>query len=217
MRCRSIPGTPVWCTGTSAPARSPASSPATSLVMRRTSRFGTQPEHALHSALHRRGSRFVVDRSVPGGHRRRRVEVTATAITSPCIGLARSQVWAHKDPGQAADVIEQLVARPNAEKQLLGPYERGWMCPSGPCTLTPVTRSYLARASRTREKRWSENRSGVRGGSCAQPHASSYPEPGGWETPCHGQVHDGAGNRVGRRPPERPRRRSSSAGLCLAP
>jgi DNA mismatch endonuclease (patch repair protein) len=53
----------------------PASSPATSRVMRRTRRSGTRPEMALRRALHRRGLRFVVDRSVPGGNRRRRVDI----------------------------------------------------------------------------------------------------------------------------------------------
>jgi DNA mismatch endonuclease, patch repair protein len=53
----------------------PASSPATSRVMRRTKRSGTRPELALRSALHRRGLRFVVDRPVPGCSRRRRAEV----------------------------------------------------------------------------------------------------------------------------------------------
>jgi DNA mismatch endonuclease, patch repair protein len=53
----------------------PASSPATSRVMRRTKRSGTRPELALRSALHRRGLRFVVDRPVPGCSRRRRADV----------------------------------------------------------------------------------------------------------------------------------------------
>jgi DNA mismatch endonuclease (patch repair protein) len=53
----------------------PASSPATSRVMRRTKRSGTQPELALRSALHRQGLRFVVDRPVPGCSRRRRADV----------------------------------------------------------------------------------------------------------------------------------------------
>jgi DNA mismatch endonuclease (patch repair protein) len=43
--------------------------------MRRTRRSGTRPELALRSALHRRGLRFVVDRPVPGGNRRRRVDI----------------------------------------------------------------------------------------------------------------------------------------------
>jgi DNA mismatch endonuclease, patch repair protein len=43
--------------------------------MRRTARSGTGPELALRSALHRRGLRFVVDRSVPGGNLRRRVDI----------------------------------------------------------------------------------------------------------------------------------------------
>jgi DNA mismatch endonuclease, patch repair protein len=43
--------------------------------MRWTRRSGTRPELALRSALHRRGLRFVVDRSVPGGNRRRRVDI----------------------------------------------------------------------------------------------------------------------------------------------
>ncbi|MFI5611908.1 very short patch repair endonuclease [Amycolatopsis sp. NPDC051903] len=43
--------------------------------MRRTQRTGTRPELAVRSALHRRGLRFVVDRPVPGGNRRRRVDI----------------------------------------------------------------------------------------------------------------------------------------------
>jgi DNA mismatch endonuclease (patch repair protein) len=43
--------------------------------MRRTRRSGTRPEMALRRALHRRGLRFVVDRPVPGGNRRRRVDI----------------------------------------------------------------------------------------------------------------------------------------------
>jgi DNA mismatch endonuclease (patch repair protein) len=43
--------------------------------MQRTKRSGTRPELALRSALHRRGLRFVVDRPVPGGNRRRRVDI----------------------------------------------------------------------------------------------------------------------------------------------
>ncbi|MFF1613250.1 very short patch repair endonuclease [Amycolatopsis sp. NPDC058278] len=43
--------------------------------MRRTRRSGTRPEIALRRALHRRGLRFVVDQPVPGGNRRRRVDV----------------------------------------------------------------------------------------------------------------------------------------------
>jgi hypothetical protein len=53
----------------------PASSPATSRVMRRTRRSGTRPELALRSALRQRGLRFVVDRPVPGGDRRRRADI----------------------------------------------------------------------------------------------------------------------------------------------
>jgi DNA mismatch endonuclease (patch repair protein) len=53
----------------------PASSPVTSRVMHRTRRSGTRPEMALRRALHRRGLRFVVDRPVPGGNRRRRVDI----------------------------------------------------------------------------------------------------------------------------------------------
>jgi DNA mismatch endonuclease (patch repair protein) len=52
-----------------------ASSAATRRVMQRTKRSGTRPELALRSALHRRGLRFVVDRPVPGGNRRRRVDI----------------------------------------------------------------------------------------------------------------------------------------------
>ena len=37
--------------------------------------IGHRPELALRSALHRRGLRFVVDRPVPGGNRRRRVDI----------------------------------------------------------------------------------------------------------------------------------------------
>ncbi|MEV0675962.1 very short patch repair endonuclease [Actinosynnema sp. NPDC050436] len=43
--------------------------------MRRVRRSGTKPEMALRSALHRKGLRFVVDRSPPGTDRRRRVDV----------------------------------------------------------------------------------------------------------------------------------------------
>jgi DNA mismatch endonuclease (patch repair protein) len=43
--------------------------------MRRTRRFGTRPEIASRSPLHRRGLRFVVDRPVPGCNRRRRADV----------------------------------------------------------------------------------------------------------------------------------------------
>jgi DNA mismatch endonuclease (patch repair protein) len=43
--------------------------------MRRTRRSGTRPELAVRSALHRRGLRFVVDRPVPGGNRRRRADI----------------------------------------------------------------------------------------------------------------------------------------------
>ncbi|ATE53258.1 hypothetical protein CNX65_08120 [Actinosynnema pretiosum] len=43
--------------------------------MRRMRASGTRPELALRSALHRRGLRFVVDRSPPGTNRRRRVDV----------------------------------------------------------------------------------------------------------------------------------------------
>ncbi|MFF5095109.1 MULTISPECIES: very short patch repair endonuclease [Actinosynnema] len=53
----------------------PATSPATAKVMRRMRRTGTRPELAVRSALHRRGLRFVVDRSPPGANRRRRVDV----------------------------------------------------------------------------------------------------------------------------------------------
>jgi DNA mismatch endonuclease, patch repair protein len=53
----------------------PASSPVTSRVMRRTRRSGTRPELALRRALHGRSLRFVVDRPVPGGNRRRRVDI----------------------------------------------------------------------------------------------------------------------------------------------
>ena len=53
----------------------PASSAATRRVMQRTKRSGTRPELALRRALHRRGLRFVVDRPVLGGNRRRRVDI----------------------------------------------------------------------------------------------------------------------------------------------
>src|SRR5689334_5057892 len=43
--------------------------------MQRTKRSGTRPELALRSVLHRRGLRFVVDGPVPGGNRRRRVDI----------------------------------------------------------------------------------------------------------------------------------------------
>ncbi|MDT8912915.1 very short patch repair endonuclease [Amycolatopsis sp. PS_44_ISF1] len=43
--------------------------------MRRTKRSGTRPEIELRRELHRRGLRFVVDQPVPGGNRRRRVDV----------------------------------------------------------------------------------------------------------------------------------------------
>ncbi|WP_410632885.1 very short patch repair endonuclease [Amycolatopsis sp. cmx-4-83] len=43
--------------------------------MRRTRRSGTRPELALRSALHKRGLRFLVGRSAPGGNRRRRIDV----------------------------------------------------------------------------------------------------------------------------------------------
>ena len=43
--------------------------------MQRSKRSGTRPELARRSALHRRGLRFVVDRPVPGGNRRRRVDI----------------------------------------------------------------------------------------------------------------------------------------------
>jgi DNA mismatch endonuclease (patch repair protein) len=48
--------------------------------MQRTKRSGTRPELALRSALHRRGLRFVVDRPVPGGDRRRRVDILLRGV-----------------------------------------------------------------------------------------------------------------------------------------
>lgn len=53
----------------------PASSEATSRVMRRTRRTGTAPELAVRRALHRRGLRYLVDVAPPGTNRRRRVDV----------------------------------------------------------------------------------------------------------------------------------------------
>lgn len=44
-------------------------------MMRKMRRAGTRPEMAVRSALHRRGLRFVVDRTPPGTNRRRRVDV----------------------------------------------------------------------------------------------------------------------------------------------
>jgi DNA mismatch endonuclease (patch repair protein) len=53
----------------------PATSEATSRVMRRTRRTGTAPELAVRRALHRRGLRYLVDVAPPGTNRRRRVDV----------------------------------------------------------------------------------------------------------------------------------------------
>ncbi|USX48094.1 very short patch repair endonuclease [Lentzea sp. HUAS12] len=53
----------------------PATSEATSKVMRRTRRTGTAPELAVRRALHRRGLRYLVDVAAPGTNRRRRVDV----------------------------------------------------------------------------------------------------------------------------------------------
>jgi DNA mismatch endonuclease, patch repair protein len=51
----------------------PATSEATSKVMRRTRRAGTAPELAVRRALHRRGLRYLVDVAPPGTNRRRLV------------------------------------------------------------------------------------------------------------------------------------------------
>ncbi|MCC5698346.1 very short patch repair endonuclease, partial [Klebsiella pneumoniae] len=53
----------------------PATSPAAAKVMRRTKRRDTLPELKLRRALHRRGLRFLVDRSPPGTNRRRRADI----------------------------------------------------------------------------------------------------------------------------------------------
>ncbi|HEX8870694.1 MAG TPA: DNA mismatch endonuclease Vsr [Lentzea sp.] len=53
----------------------PATSEATSRVMRRTRRTGTAPELAVRRELHRRGLRYLVDVAPPGTNRRRRVDV----------------------------------------------------------------------------------------------------------------------------------------------
>lgn len=53
----------------------PAANPAAAKLMRRVRSSGTKPELALRSALHRKGLRFVVDRSPPGTDRRRRVDI----------------------------------------------------------------------------------------------------------------------------------------------
>ncbi|GAA3986490.1 very short patch repair endonuclease [Allokutzneria multivorans] len=52
-----------------------ATNAATAKVMRNTRRTGTRPELALRRALHRRGLRFVVDRTPAGTNRRRRVDI----------------------------------------------------------------------------------------------------------------------------------------------
>ncbi|NYH77215.1 DNA mismatch endonuclease (patch repair protein) [Actinopolyspora biskrensis] len=53
----------------------PASSAATTKVMRRMRRRDTGPELRLRKTLHRRGLRYLVDVAIPGGNRRRRVDV----------------------------------------------------------------------------------------------------------------------------------------------
>ena len=66
--------------------------------MRRTRRSGTRPELALRSALHRRGVRFVVDRSVPGGDRRRRADIL---LRGPRIAVFVDGCFWHSCPEHA--------------------------------------------------------------------------------------------------------------------
>ncbi|MFD9741813.1 very short patch repair endonuclease [Umezawaea sp. NPDC059074] len=74
------------------------SSRATAKVMRRTRRTGTGPEMALRRALHRRGLRYVVDRSPPGTNRRRRVDVL---LRGPRIALFVDGCFWHSCPDHA--------------------------------------------------------------------------------------------------------------------
>ncbi|MGW5053706.1 very short patch repair endonuclease [Actinokineospora sp. NPDC004072] len=75
-----------------------ASSQATARVMRRTRRTGTGPELALRRALHRVGLRFVVDRAVPGGDRRRRVDIL---LRGPRIAVFVDGCFWHSCPDHA--------------------------------------------------------------------------------------------------------------------
>jgi DNA mismatch endonuclease (patch repair protein) len=53
----------------------PPSTPAVAAIMRRTGRRDTAPELALRRELHRRGLRYLVDRTPPGTNRRRRADL----------------------------------------------------------------------------------------------------------------------------------------------
>ena len=53
----------------------PPSTPAAAAIMRRTGRRDTAPELALRRELHRRGLRYLVDRTPPGTNRRRRADL----------------------------------------------------------------------------------------------------------------------------------------------
>ncbi|HEX6344763.1 very short patch repair endonuclease [Umezawaea sp.] len=76
----------------------PPSSWATARVMGRTRRTGTAPELALRRAMHRRGLRYVVDRSPPGTNRRRRVDVL---LRGPRIALFVDGCFWHSCPDHA--------------------------------------------------------------------------------------------------------------------
>jgi DNA mismatch endonuclease (patch repair protein) len=73
----------------------PATSEATSRVMRRTRRAGTAPELAVRQALHRRGLRYLVDVAPPGTNRRRRVDVV---LRGPRIALFVDGCFWHSCP-----------------------------------------------------------------------------------------------------------------------
>src|SRR5690606_41386111 len=76
----------------------PSTSPAAAKAMRRTKRRDTLPELKLRRALHRRGLRFLVDRSPPGTNRRRRADIL---LRGARIAVFVDGCFWHSCPGHA--------------------------------------------------------------------------------------------------------------------
>ncbi len=73
----------------------PASSAATAKVMRRMGRRDTSPELRLRKTLHRRGLRFLIDVTPPGGNKRRPVDIL---IRGPRIAVFVDGCFWHSCP-----------------------------------------------------------------------------------------------------------------------